>query len=58
VIDRLLDGLAPGGYLMLGHAESLIGATNRTRNVGPGVYIRLPDARTDVPGTSRRAEVP
>ena len=58
VIDRLLDCLSPGGYLLLGHAESLIGATNRTRNVGPGVYMRVPDARTGVPEGSRRAEVP
>lgn len=43
VIDRLIDRLRPGGYLMLGHAESLIGITRRTRSVGPTVYVRVPD---------------
>ena len=42
VIHRLVDCLAPGGYLMLGHAESLCGVTARTRSVGPSVYVRLP----------------
>lgn len=37
VIHRLLDHLQPGGYLFLGHSESLHGFS-RVRAVGPTVY--------------------
>jgi chemotaxis protein methyltransferase CheR len=40
VVDRLLDQLAPGGLLFLGHAESLTGLTDGGRSVGPTVYAR------------------
>ena len=40
VVNRLLDLLAPGGYLFLGHAESLTGLSDRGRSVGPTVYVR------------------
>jgi chemotaxis protein methyltransferase CheR len=40
VVDRLLHHLAPGGYLFLGHAESLLGKTERLRPVIPSVYVR------------------
>jgi chemotaxis protein methyltransferase CheR len=42
VTHRLLDFLAPGGFLLLGHAESLHGVTGRARSVVPTVY-RLAD---------------
>ncbi len=58
VIDRLLDHLAPGGYLMLGHAESLSGLTHRTRTAGPSVYMRVPAAAAERPvGLSRPPQV-
>lgn len=38
VISRLIDRLAPGGYLFVGHAESLAGMNERVRYVGPTVY--------------------
>jgi len=40
VIEALLGRLAPGGYLFLGHAESLNVQAHRVRSVGPTVYRR------------------
>jgi len=40
VIDRLLDRLAPFGYLFVGHAESLSSVTERARHIIPTVYSR------------------
>jgi chemotaxis protein methyltransferase CheR len=34
----LIDQLAGGGYLFVGHAESLSGMTSRVRHVMPTVY--------------------
>jgi chemotaxis protein methyltransferase CheR len=45
VLDQLLDLLAPGGYLFLGHAESLAGLSGRARAVGPAIYAREPRER-------------
>ncbi len=42
VVDRLLRHLIPGGHLFLGHAESLLGHTDRIRSVLPSVYSLLP----------------
>ncbi len=36
--DRLLERLSPEGYLLLGHAESPAGQTDRLRGVGPMAY--------------------
>lgn len=40
VLGRLLDRLDPRGYLFLGHSETMTGFNNRTRGVGPTVYVR------------------
>ncbi|HEU4391080.1 MAG TPA: CheR family methyltransferase [Blastocatellia bacterium] len=40
VVDRLLDALAPGGYLLVGHAESLNGLTCRARAAAPTIYVK------------------
>jgi chemotaxis protein methyltransferase CheR len=45
VVERLLDRLDPGGYLFLGHAESLGGITARARPVAPTVYAPEREAR-------------
>ena len=44
VIEQLLDHLAPGGYLFLGHAESIAGQSERMRSVMPAVYQLGPAA--------------
>ncbi len=44
VIGRLLDRLAPRGYFLLGHAETL-NFTDRVRSVGPTVYAPRDAAR-------------
>lgn len=38
VIERLVDHLAPNGFLFVGHAESLTGVTTRVRYVVPTIY--------------------
>ncbi len=38
VIDRLVDRLAPGAFLFVGHAETLHGVTTRVRSVAPTIY--------------------
>jgi chemotaxis protein methyltransferase CheR len=50
VVSRLLLHLAPRGYLLVGHAESLARVTNEVRAVHPTIYQR-PDT-----GISRRPE--
>lgn len=42
VIERLVERLAPGGYLFLGHSESLIGWSGRMSVVQPTVYRLAP----------------
>jgi chemotaxis protein methyltransferase CheR len=38
VIGRLIDHLRPGGYLVLGHSESMVGTTITMRQVAPAVF--------------------
>jgi chemotaxis protein methyltransferase CheR len=40
LVGRLFDQLAPGGYLFVGHAESLLGLSHRFETRRPGVYRR------------------
>ncbi|MDO9710926.1 CheR family methyltransferase [Paracraurococcus lichenis] len=41
VLERLCDHLVPGGYLVLGHSESLAGQSVPLRPVAPTVFRRL-----------------
>jgi chemotaxis protein methyltransferase CheR len=38
VISRLIGHLRPGGYLLLGHSESMIGTSITMRQVAPAVF--------------------
>ncbi len=40
LVDRLFDQLAPGGFLFVGHSESLLDLRHGFRQVGPSVYER------------------
>ena len=55
VVTRLLDHLAPGGYLFLGFAETATGINDQLVSVGPNVYARAePSVRSG--GSSAFAE--
>jgi hypothetical protein len=58
VLQRLLNYLAPDGYLFLGQVESVHGLTDRLRAAGPTVYVladqSIPDAsEVDAPQVTR-----
>jgi chemotaxis protein methyltransferase CheR len=38
LVERLFDQLAPGGFLFVGHSESLLGLRHGFRQTGPSVY--------------------
>lgn len=38
VISRLIEHLRPGGYLLLGHSESMVGTSIAMRQVAPAVF--------------------
>ncbi len=40
LVGRLAERLAPGGYLLTGHAEGLRGVTHALRRVGPATFTR------------------
>jgi chemotaxis protein methyltransferase CheR len=40
VVRKLESALEPGGYLIVGHSETLNGLTNSLRYVRPAIYRR------------------
>ncbi len=40
LIGRLKEQLAPGGYLFVGHSESLVGIEHGMKCVRPSIYRR------------------
>jgi chemotaxis protein methyltransferase CheR len=57
VIHRLLNHLAPAGYLLLGHAESLNGVTDRARSVAPTVYTHAGEGPSGLANHGRNRPV-
>jgi chemotaxis protein methyltransferase CheR len=49
VIHRLLNYLAPSGYLFVGHAESINGVTDRVRPIMPTVYVHAENQHSSNP---------
>ena len=43
LVQKLTEALQPGGYLMIGHTESLLAVPNRLQYVEPAIY-RKPEA--------------
>lgn len=41
VVDTVVNSLSPGGYLMVGHAESLSTPPSTLQKVGPSVYQKV-----------------
>lgn len=41
VLKKVLDSLKPGGYLFIGHSESLINLQLPIQSVAPSVYIKI-----------------
>jgi chemotaxis protein methyltransferase CheR len=47
LVQRLSRKLAPGGYLLIGHAETLLGTPSDFAKIFPGIYLlQTPKART------------
>lgn len=42
LVGRLAQNLVPGGYLLIGHAESLAGVNHPYETIKPAIY-RLPE---------------
>lgn len=53
VVERLINYLAPGGYLFVGHAESLNGITSRVHHVMPTIYRLSSDGTSDFAAIGR-----
>ena len=54
LVDRFHDLLAPGGWLFVGHSESLTGLQHRFAYVRPAVYVKAGRGTRD-PGPGTRA---
>lgn len=40
IVENVIKTLKPGGYLFIGHSETLNGITNQVRQVRPTIYIK------------------
>jgi chemotaxis protein methyltransferase CheR len=48
VCEQLMSHLKPGGYLILGHAESVLGRNERLKSLGSTVYRKQPSVRREL----------
>ena len=55
IVHRLVNFLAPEGYLFVGHAESLSGVSDRIRHVAPTVYVLAPGYNLKLNGAVDRS---
>lgn len=58
VIERLVDQLAPDGFLFIGHAESLTNVTDRVRYVLPTIYSNSSQPHLKIEPKPRRQGIP
>ncbi|HEX2932353.1 MAG TPA: protein-glutamate O-methyltransferase [Candidatus Binatia bacterium] len=56
IVHRLLNFLAPEGYLFVGHAESLSGVSDRIRHVTPTVYVLASEQNSTSNGAAGMSE--
>jgi chemotaxis protein methyltransferase CheR len=47
VVSRVLETLAPGGYLLIGHSDSLAEVDSRLEPVAPAIYRLKPGIKSD-----------
>ena len=40
VVARIVERLRPGGYLFVGHSESLNGLSDAVKPIRPSIYVR------------------
>ena len=57
VVDNLVSRLAPGGYLFIGHAESLNGISHSLEYVCTATYRKAGGARSGKAGSQRRGTI-
>lgn len=55
VCEQLIGHLKPGGYLILGHAESVLGRNERLNPIGSTIYRKEPPLRPGVEPRAARA---
>lgn len=41
IVDRIANYIKPGGYLIVGHSESLFGVTDRFESIGHTIYRKI-----------------
>jgi chemotaxis protein methyltransferase CheR len=42
VVARILNTLRPGGFLLIGHSESLVEVSDAVELVAPAIYRKVP----------------
>lgn len=53
VVNRVLERLQPGGHILVGHLETLVGVTGQLEYISPSVYL---NSATDPACQGRRSD--